>query len=277
MVIHLIVIGGNTRKDLLAFCFYCYGGAILYWLRHLMCTLPVWAWFAENIKLQSAWIWIWGTILEHLFKASTTMFIRSLLSVNVLPLRCFSSSALNILKTGDILRERRVFTNEDVLEYSKVTHDSNPLHFDSELARNAGFEGRLVHGMLVAALFPRIISSHFVSHEFFTISLVLGFFFRSLQLIIQLLEEEQVKEVIKCLILNIAKTRKKAPTLFCPCKNIVLGSEPSIHVNSTWVSWIPSHSRELRFFSCRRKMYLGTEMIWAVVNVCVFATNRMNG
>lgn len=109
------------------------------------------------------------------------MFIRSLLSVNVLPLRCFSSSALNILKTGDILRQRRVFTNEDVLEYAKVTHDSNPLHFDSELARNAGFEDRLVHGMLVAALFPRIISSHFVSHEVFTVSLVLVFFFRLLQ------------------------------------------------------------------------------------------------
>jgi hydroxyacyl-ACP dehydratase HTD2-like protein with hotdog domain len=124
------------------------------------------------------------------------MFIRSLLAVNVLPLRCFSSSALNILKTGDILRQRRVFTNEDVLQYSKVTHDSNPLHFDSELARNAGFEDRLVHGMLVAALFPRIISSHFVSHELFLISLVLVFFFRLLQLINQLLEEEQVKEEI---------------------------------------------------------------------------------
>jgi hydroxyacyl-ACP dehydratase HTD2-like protein with hotdog domain len=137
------------------------------------------------------------------------MFIRSLLAVNVLPLRCFSSSALNILKTGDILRQRRVFTNEDVLQYSKVTHDSNPLHFDSELARNAGFEDRLVHGMLVAALFPRIISSHFVSHELFLISLVLVFFFRLLQLINQLLEEEQVKEEIKCLILNSKNIKKK--------------------------------------------------------------------
>lgn len=89
------------------------------------------------------------------------MFIRSLLSANVTPLRRFSSSALNVLKTGDILREARIFTNEDVIEYSKVSHDSNPMHFDSELARNAGFEDRLVHGMLVAALFPRIISSHF--------------------------------------------------------------------------------------------------------------------
>ncbi|KAK4606179.1 hypothetical protein RGQ29_000446 [Quercus rubra] len=89
------------------------------------------------------------------------MFIRSLLSANVLPLRCFSSSAINVLKTGDILRQARIFTNEDVLEYSKVSHDSNPMHFDSELARNTGFEDRLVQGMLVAALFPRIISSHF--------------------------------------------------------------------------------------------------------------------
>ncbi|WCJ41066.1 (R)-specific enoyl-CoA hydratase [Euphorbia peplus] len=37
----------------------------------------------------------------------------------------------------------------------------NPLHFDSEFARNAGFNDRIVHGMLVAALFPRIIASHF--------------------------------------------------------------------------------------------------------------------
>lgn len=97
------------------------------------------------------------------------MFIRSLLSANVLPLRCFSSSAINVLKTGDILRQARIFTNEDVLEYSKVSHDSNPMHFDSELARNAGFEDRLVQGMLVAALFPRIISSHFVSHTFWNL------------------------------------------------------------------------------------------------------------
>uniref|UniRef100_A0A803MV58 Uncharacterized protein n=1 Tax=Chenopodium quinoa TaxID=63459 RepID=A0A803MV58_CHEQI len=37
----------------------------------------------------------------------------------------------------------------------------NPLHFDTECAQIAGFQDRLVHGMLVASLFPRIISSHF--------------------------------------------------------------------------------------------------------------------
>lgn len=66
-----------------------------------------------------------------------------------------------MLKIGDILRQKRVFTNTDVVEYSKVSYDSNPLHFDTQSARNAGFQDPLVHGMLVASLFPRIISTHF--------------------------------------------------------------------------------------------------------------------
>ncbi|KAF2321815.1 hypothetical protein GH714_002929 [Hevea brasiliensis] len=89
------------------------------------------------------------------------MFIKSLLSRTVPYARCFSWRAPSVLQTGDILRQTRVFSNEDVIEYSKVSHDSNPLHFDAESARNAGFEDRVVHGMLVAALFPRIIASHF--------------------------------------------------------------------------------------------------------------------
>ncbi|XP_030448069.1 3-hydroxyacyl-[acyl-carrier-protein] dehydratase, mitochondrial [Syzygium oleosum] len=82
--------------------------------------------------------------------------------VNILgSMRCFSSSGPQILRTGDILRQSRIFSDEDIIDYSKVSHDSNPLHFDAEVARNSGFEERLVHGMLVAALFPRIIASRF--------------------------------------------------------------------------------------------------------------------
>ncbi|GAV62084.1 MaoC_dehydratas domain-containing protein [Cephalotus follicularis] len=89
------------------------------------------------------------------------MIIKTLLSSNVASLRSFSSSATQLLRTGDILRQTRIFSGDDVLEYSKVSRDTNPLHLDAECARNAGFDDRLVHGMLVAALFPRIISSHF--------------------------------------------------------------------------------------------------------------------
>lgn len=89
------------------------------------------------------------------------MFINNLLSTKPPLLRYFSSLEPRILKTGDILRQTRIFSSEDVVEYSKVSHDSNPLHFNSESARNAGFDDRLVHGMLVASMFPQIISSHF--------------------------------------------------------------------------------------------------------------------
>ncbi|XP_011089935.1 uncharacterized protein LOC105170735 [Sesamum indicum] len=72
-----------------------------------------------------------------------------------------SAAAMNVLKTGDVLKQARVFSTSDIAGYSKLTHDSNPLHFDSECARNAGFEDIPVPGMLVASLFPRIIASYF--------------------------------------------------------------------------------------------------------------------
>ncbi|EXB98571.1 (R)-specific enoyl-CoA hydratase [Morus notabilis] len=90
------------------------------------------------------------------------MLIRNLLSSSHIPsLRCFSSSAPCLLKVGDTLKQTRTFADEDLMEYAKVTYDSNPIHFDSEAARNAGFEDRLVHGTLVASMIPHIISSHF--------------------------------------------------------------------------------------------------------------------
>lgn len=89
------------------------------------------------------------------------VLIKRLCSSGFQFLRLSSSLAPRILNTGDVLRQTRVYSDQDVLEYSKVSHDSNPLHFDSNAAQNAGFDGRLVHGMLVAALFPQIISSHF--------------------------------------------------------------------------------------------------------------------
>ncbi|GKU89590.1 hypothetical protein SLEP1_g3713 [Rubroshorea leprosula] len=62
------------------------------------------------------------------------MMVKPLFFRNVLPLRCFSSSAPNMLKIGDILRQTRIFSNEDVFQYSKVTCDLNPLYFDKESA-----------------------------------------------------------------------------------------------------------------------------------------------
>uniref|UniRef100_A0A1D1XNM7 (R)-specific enoyl-CoA hydratase n=1 Tax=Anthurium amnicola TaxID=1678845 RepID=A0A1D1XNM7_9ARAE len=78
---------------------------------------------------------------------------------------CSSSStaaaATQVLKVGDVLRLSRRFSEADVLAYSKVSGDANPVHFDADFARGfAGFRDPVVHGMLVASLFPTIIASH---------------------------------------------------------------------------------------------------------------------
>ncbi|XP_072960822.1 3-hydroxyacyl-[acyl-carrier-protein] dehydratase FERN, mitochondrial [Typha angustifolia] len=68
-----------------------------------------------------------------------------------------------LLEIGDVLRECRRFSASDVASYSEVTGDRNPVHLDADFSRRvAGFEGgRIVHGMLVASLFPSLIASHF--------------------------------------------------------------------------------------------------------------------
>ncbi|XP_039138225.1 (R)-specific enoyl-CoA hydratase [Dioscorea cayenensis subsp. rotundata] len=68
-----------------------------------------------------------------------------------------------ILGTGDVLKEMRRFSEADVARFAEVSGDRNPVHFDPDFALSAaGFSGgRIVHGMLVASLFPSIIASHF--------------------------------------------------------------------------------------------------------------------
>ncbi|KAK7372678.1 hypothetical protein VNO80_06065 [Phaseolus coccineus] len=92
------------------------------------------------------------------------MLIRSLhcSKLQCLSLRGFTSvTPQQVLAPRDVLRKARAFTEEDFLRYSKVSFDSNPLLIESAAAKDVGFQGPLVHGMLVASLFPHIISTHF--------------------------------------------------------------------------------------------------------------------
>ncbi|XP_073121174.1 3-hydroxyacyl-[acyl-carrier-protein] dehydratase FERN, mitochondrial [Henckelia pumila] len=80
---------------------------------------------------------------------------------SICSLRHYSASSANVLKTGGILKQARTFSDSDIADYSKLTHDFNPLHFDLKCAKQAGFTEFPVPGMLVASLFPRIIACHF--------------------------------------------------------------------------------------------------------------------
>ena len=75
-----------------------------------------------------------------------------------------ASSPPAVLSVGQALRERRGFTEDDVAAYAAVSGDRNPVHLDDAIARElGGFQrGRVVHGMLLASLFPSIIATSFV-------------------------------------------------------------------------------------------------------------------
>eukprot|EP00897_Mesotaenium_endlicherianum_P006552 jgi/Mesen1/5925/ME000030S05182 len=62
---------------------------------------------------------------------------------------------------GEVKSLERVFTREDVAEYAKLGGDSNPIHVDDMAAREAGFKGAIVHGILYGGLFSTLIGAEY--------------------------------------------------------------------------------------------------------------------
>jgi acyl dehydratase len=52
------------------------------------------------------------------------------------------------------------FDREQLRRYAEASGDTNPLHLDSQFARQAGFDDVIVHGMLGMALLGRLVTEH---------------------------------------------------------------------------------------------------------------------
>jgi 3-hydroxybutyryl-CoA dehydratase len=63
------------------------------------------------------------------------------------------------LKLGDRASLRKTITANDVIEFARITMDTNPLHLDEEFARQTRFGGCIVHGMLGASLISAVIGT----------------------------------------------------------------------------------------------------------------------
>ena len=61
------------------------------------------------------------------------------------------------LKVGDKVSVTKIFSDEDVRDFSNLSLDKNPLHLDSIYAKKSLFGQRIVHGMLVASLFSGLL------------------------------------------------------------------------------------------------------------------------
>jgi acyl dehydratase len=51
------------------------------------------------------------------------------------------------------------FSEQDVVSFARLTGDDNPIHLDDSVAARYGFDRRVVHGMLVAALISRVLGT----------------------------------------------------------------------------------------------------------------------
>ena len=62
-------------------------------------------------------------------------------------------------KIGQKASQTKKFTNEEVISFSKLTSDSNPIHFDEEYASKTRFKKPIVQGPMVVALIGGILGS----------------------------------------------------------------------------------------------------------------------
>ena len=53
----------------------------------------------------------------------------------------------------------RVFTEDDIALFARLSGDTNPIHLEAAVARSAGFDREVVHGALVVSLISRILGT----------------------------------------------------------------------------------------------------------------------
>ena len=65
---------------------------------------------------------------------------------------------LNI-KIGDEASISKMFTDEDLLKFSELSEDRNPVHLNEEYAKQSRYKKRINYGLLCASLFSGIFGS----------------------------------------------------------------------------------------------------------------------
>ena len=53
------------------------------------------------------------------------------------------------------------FSQQDVIDFARVTGDENPVHLDEEFASKTMFKTRIMHGMLGACVFSKVFGTLF--------------------------------------------------------------------------------------------------------------------
>lgn len=65
------------------------------------------------------------------------------------------------LSLGDTYEHEFRFSQDDVIAFAQLTGDDNPLHLDPEYAATTPFKRPIIHGMLGASVFTKVIGTKF--------------------------------------------------------------------------------------------------------------------
>ena len=53
------------------------------------------------------------------------------------------------------------FSQADVIDFARITGDNNPLHLDADYAATTPFKQPIIHGMLSASVFTKVLGTEF--------------------------------------------------------------------------------------------------------------------
>ena len=64
--------------------------------------------------------------------------------------------AIEGISVGDTFNTSRTFTEQEVMDFAKISRDYNPVHFDDRFADAMKFNGKICHGLLVGSMLTEI-------------------------------------------------------------------------------------------------------------------------
>lgn len=67
------------------------------------------------------------------------------------------------------------FNQEDVAAFAHVTGDNNPLHLDADYAATTAFKRPIIHGMLGASVFTKVLGTEYPGYGSIYVSQTLSF------------------------------------------------------------------------------------------------------
>lgn len=137
------------------------------------------------------------------------------------------------VKLGDKAEFSKTLSEEDIILFSKVSGDINPVHLDEEFASNTVFKGRIAHGLWSASLVSAALGTVYPGPGTIYLGQSLSFK-RPVRINDKLevvLEVKQKEDVSKAVILNCRVTNQRG--------EIVLTGEANVIAPTKKVSYNP--------------------------------------